>query len=71
MKIPHTVWAVAAASAPFATHVQATAQAFPTRQVTMIVPFAPGGLSDGIGRIVATKLAEKWKTIAALGAELP
>jgi tripartite-type tricarboxylate transporter receptor subunit TctC len=37
------------------------AQSFPSHQVTIVVPFAPGGLSDGIGRILATKLGEKWK----------
>lgn len=37
------------------------AQSFPTHPVTIVVPFAPGGLSDGIGRILATRLSEKWK----------
>ncbi len=30
----------------------AWAQAYPTRPVTVIVPFAPGGASDVVGRIV-------------------
>lgn len=42
-------------------YLPVSAQVFPTRHVTMVVPYAPGGISDGIGRIVATKLAEKWK----------
>jgi len=32
------------------------AQAFPTRPLTMIVPFAPGGPTDTIGRIVAERM---------------
>ena len=31
----------------------AWAQAYPSRPITMIVPFPPGGLADVIGRIVA------------------
>ncbi len=51
----------AAANTLGIAHLSAVAQAFPSRPVTMVVPFAPGGLSDGIGRILATKLGEKWK----------
>jgi tripartite-type tricarboxylate transporter receptor subunit TctC len=37
---------------------QASAQGFPTRAVTMIVPYAPGGPADVIGRIVAAGMSE-------------
>jgi tripartite-type tricarboxylate transporter receptor subunit TctC len=36
----------------------ALAQAYPTRPITMIVPFAPGGPADVLGRLVGQKMAE-------------
>ncbi len=36
----------------------ANAQDWPTRPVTMVVPFAPGGGTDVLGRIVAHRLSE-------------
>jgi tripartite-type tricarboxylate transporter receptor subunit TctC len=36
----------------------AAAQTWPERPVTMVVPFAPGGGTDLLGRIVATRLSE-------------
>jgi tripartite-type tricarboxylate transporter receptor subunit TctC len=36
----------------------ARAQAFPSRPLTIIVPFAPGGNTDLVGRIVATALGK-------------
>src|SRR5258707_13894052 len=36
--------------------VPAAAQSFPARPVTMVVPFAPGGPTDTIGRIIAERM---------------
>jgi tripartite-type tricarboxylate transporter receptor subunit TctC len=41
--------------------VPAEAQGFPTKNVTLVVPFAPGGASDIMGRAIGQKLSEIWK----------
>jgi tripartite-type tricarboxylate transporter receptor subunit TctC len=42
------------ASAPTA----ASAQTYPTRQITLVVPFAPGGPADFLGRLIGQKMGE-------------
>src|SRR5688572_22495417 len=37
------------------------AQSFPDRPVRFIVPFPPGGGTDGFARILAAKLSEQWR----------
>ena len=37
----------------------ALAQSYPSRSITLIVPFAPGGPADFIGRLIGLKLAEE------------
>lgn len=47
---------VLAACAAFALTAPAGAQQYPARTITFVVPFAPGGLSDVPGRILASEL---------------
>lgn len=39
----------------------ASAQDFPQKQIRFIVPFPPGGATDGLARILAEKMTEAWK----------
>ena len=36
------------------------AQTYPSRQITLIIPFVPGGSNDLVGRAIGKKLAEAW-----------
>nr|MBA2400211.1 tripartite tricarboxylate transporter substrate binding protein [Bradyrhizobium sp.] len=40
----------------------ATAQTYPAKRITVIVPFGPGSGTDGVARIVTQRLAEVLKT---------
>src|SRR5689334_25006946 len=49
---------LAAAFVALVSSGQATAQDFPTRPVTMVIPFAAGGPQGAIGRTVAQRMSE-------------
>jgi tripartite-type tricarboxylate transporter receptor subunit TctC len=55
MKLPRRRFlhlAAGAAALPAVSRI-ATAQSYPSRPITMMVPFPPGGLTDVVGRLVA------------------
>jgi tripartite-type tricarboxylate transporter receptor subunit TctC len=59
MKIRTTMNIFAAiAVAAFAFGAPASAQNFPTRSMTMVIPFAAGGPTDILGRLVAARMGE-------------
>src|ERR1700741_1977098 len=53
------VGALLAAALVFASPV-ARAQTYPSRQITLIIPFAPGGSNGIVGRAIGKKLSEAW-----------
>ncbi|MBX9776593.1 MAG: tripartite tricarboxylate transporter substrate binding protein [Xanthobacteraceae bacterium] len=55
-----TVKFIAAALAILASVSLAAAQPYPNRTITLIVPFAPGGPADVLGRIIGQKLSEEF-----------
>jgi tripartite-type tricarboxylate transporter receptor subunit TctC len=55
-----TLWLCAAAAAAGLAAIPAYAQQYPARPIRMIVPFAPAGPNDILGRLVGQKLSEQW-----------
>src|SRR5215467_16030084 len=57
--IRYSLLAICAAVAA-ALALPASAQTFPSRNITIVVGYAPGGTGDFIARVVGNKLAEKF-----------
>ena len=57
MKRRHVLAALVLSLAPGLAPAQAP---FPNKQVTFVVPYAPGGLPDTIARVIAQRLSDKW-----------
>ena len=54
-------YSAAAACLLACASLAAHAQAYPSKPITVIVPFAPGGGVDVLSRAIGIKLAERWK----------
>lgn len=58
MKILNTVTGLAAAAAVSLFALSASAQNYPERNITMVVPFAAGGPTDTVARLVAESMSK-------------
>jgi tripartite-type tricarboxylate transporter receptor subunit TctC len=59
MTLKTTLCAVFAVSSLVLTSSIASAQAYPSKQVRVIIPFPPGGTLDTVGRLLAQKLGDQ------------
>src|SRR5215510_11927471 len=55
--LPHRLFITALLVLPVAP--SALAQSYPSRPITLIVPYAPGGSVDAVARVIAPRLGER------------
>src|SRR4051812_21940877 len=55
------LWAFTVALAASASALPVSAQTYPDRRITFIVPYPAGGATDVSARLLATKLSDAWK----------
>jgi tripartite-type tricarboxylate transporter receptor subunit TctC len=60
MKLMSRFLPVAAMLLSAAVTLPAGAQTYPNKPVKLIIPYAPGGSADYVGRLVAQKMSESW-----------
>lgn len=53
---------IAATTLCAASHPASAADAYPSRRITLVIPYPAGGATDVLGRLLANKLSEAWKT---------
>lgn len=59
MNLSRLITTLAAATACFAVHAQAGAPVTFTKPITLVIPFAPGGSTDPVGRLIAPLLSKE------------
>src|ERR1051325_3411848 len=60
LSIRYSLLAIRVVLACLALALPASAQTYPSRNITIVVGYAPGGTGDFIARVVGNKLAEKF-----------
>jgi len=61
MKISHRLLSGIVGACALWMAAPVSAQNYPTRPVTFVIPYPPGGAADIVGRLLGDKLSQKWK----------